>query len=94
MFRFCLNEKRKECEQIWQEGTKVLLKKNIMKLTDEEIYNFVDNSITAMSKMIGEDNSDFSRFRNEQNSIYLKLLEQGTNDSTRRTSLLRGTEPE
>ena len=36
-----------------------------MKLTDEEIYNFVDNSLTAMSRMIGEDNSDFSRFRNE-----------------------------
>jgi hypothetical protein len=38
MFRFCLNEKRKECEQLWNESTKILLKKNITNLTDEEIY--------------------------------------------------------
>ena len=65
MFRFCLNEKRKECEQIWSEGTDALLNQNITKLTDEDIYDFVDRTLTAMSRMIGEDNSEFSRFRNE-----------------------------
>lgn len=65
MFRFCLNEKRKECEKIWKENTKALLNKNAVNLTDEQMYTFVENTIDSMSKMIGEDNSDFSRFRNE-----------------------------
>ena len=94
MFRFCLNEKRKECEQIWKDSTKALLKKDTQTMTDEQIYNFVEQTIASMSKMIGEDNSDFSRFRNEQNKIYLKLLEQGTNDPIHRSSLLLGTDLE
>ena len=94
MFRFCLNEKRKECELIWKESTRALLKKDIMQLTDEQIYDFVDGTIESMSKMIGEDNSDFSRFRNEQNKIYLKLLEQGTSNPERRNTLLLGTDLE
>ena len=65
MFRFCLNEKRKECEQIWKDSTKALLMKDTQTMTDEQIYNFVEQTIASMSKMIGEDNSDFSRFRNE-----------------------------
>ena len=39
--------------------------KDTQSLSDEQIYNFVDKTIESMSKMIGEDNSDFSRFRNE-----------------------------
>ena len=65
-----------------------------MKLSDEDIYKFVEGTVESMSKMIGEDNSDFSRFRNEQNKIYLKLLEQGTNDPIHRSSLLLGTDLE
>ena len=65
MFRFCLNEKRKECEQIWKHATKALLRRDFLKITDEELYNFVDKTVESMSKMIGEDNSEFSRFRNE-----------------------------
>ena len=94
MFRFCLNEKRKECEQIWKESTKALLNRDIMHLNDEQIYNFVENTVDSMSRMIGEDNSEFSRFRNEQNKIYLKLLEQGTSDPQRRCTLLLGTDVE
>mmetsp|Transcript_1964 Transcript_1964/g.2780 ORF Transcript_1964/g.2780 Transcript_1964/m.2780 type:complete len:83 (-) Transcript_1964:92-340(-) len=75
MFRFCLNEKRKEAERIWKQGTEKLLGTHIAQLTDEDIYTFVDDTIKSMISMIGEDNSDFSRFRNEQNRIYLKLLE-------------------
>ena len=76
MFRFCLNEKRKECESIWQESTKALIEQNTNNMTDDEIYEFVDETISSMSRMIGEDNSEFSRFRNEQNRIYLQLLEK------------------
>ena len=65
MFRFCLNEKRKECELIWKENTKALLNKDVHVMTDEQMYSFVENTIDSMSKMIGEDNSDFSRFHNE-----------------------------
>ena len=35
MFRFCLNEKRKECEAMWFESTNALLSKNINSITDE-----------------------------------------------------------
>ena len=45
-----------------------------------------------MLSMIGEDNSDFSRFRNEQNRIYLKLLEMASADPGQRSSLLMGTD--
>ena len=76
MFRFCLNEKRKECENIWQDSTKALIDKDTSNMTDEEIYEFVDETISSMSRMIGEDSSEFSRFRNEQNRIYLQLLEK------------------
>ena len=92
MFRFCLNEKRKECEQLWNESTKNLLKKNASTLNDDEIYQFVENTIESMSRMIGEDNSDFSRFRNEQNRIYLKLLEQSSQSPENRNTLLMGTD--
>ena len=64
MFTFCLNEKRKECEQIWQESTKALLLQDAKKLTDAQIFDFVEQTIDSMSRMIGEDNSEFSRFRN------------------------------
>ena len=64
MFRFCINEKRKECERIWKNATKSLLNRDVT-ITDEEIYNFVEKTLESMSKMIGEDNSEFSRFRNE-----------------------------
>ena len=76
MFRFCLNEKRKESERIWNRGNERLLQQNVATLTDEEIYNYVESTIESMISMIGENNSEFSRFRNEQNRIYLKLLEQ------------------
>ena len=65
MFTFCLNEKRKECEQIWQESTKALLLQDAKKLTDAQIFDFVEQTIDSMSRMIGEDNSEFSRFRNQ-----------------------------
>lgn len=65
MFRFCLNEKRKESEHIWKKGTEKLLKSSVAQLTEDDIYNFVENTIESMITMIGEDNSDFSRFRNE-----------------------------
>ena len=45
-------------------------------MTDDDIYEFVESTVNSMFSMIGEDNSDFSRFRNEQNRIYLKLLEK------------------
>ena len=35
MFRFCLNEKRKECEQIWKDSTKALLMKDTQTMTDD-----------------------------------------------------------
>ena len=35
MFRFCLNEKRKESEQIWKRGNERLLQSNVATLTDE-----------------------------------------------------------
>ena len=61
-------------------------------ISDEDIYNFVENTIESMSKMIGENNSEFSRFRNEQNRIYLKLLEEGSAHPDRRSSLMMGTD--
>ena len=64
-----------------------------MNISDEDIYNFVEGTVESMSKMIGEDNSEFSRFRNEQNRIYLKLLEEGSADPDRRSSLMMGTDP-
>ena len=94
MFTFCLNEKRKECEQIWQESTKALLLQDTKKLSDDLIYKFVEQTIDSISKMIGEDNSEFSRFRNQQNKIYLKLLEQASNRSGYSTTLMLGTDYE
>ena len=94
MFRFCLNEKRKECEDIWTRSSKVLLKKDILKMSDDDIYCWVEKTIDTMARMIGEDHSDFSRFRNEQNRIYLKCLEKGTSSPDKRTSLLMGTDIE
>ena len=94
MFRFCLNEKRKEAEGIWQRGAVKLLDNNVAQLTDEDIYKFVDDCINSMISMIGEDNSDFSRFRNEQNRIYLKLLELANSEPGVRSTLLMGTDQE
>jgi len=65
MFRFCLNEKRKESEAIWKRGSEKLLESSVAALTDDDIYNFVEDTVESMISMIGEDNSDFSRFRNE-----------------------------
>ena len=69
----------------------MLLEGDIRGITEEEIVTFVENSIISMTSMIGEDNSDFSRFRNQQNKIYLKLLEKGSSNPNERTSLLLGT---
>ena len=52
----------------------------------------MENTVESMSKMAGEDNSDFSRFRNEQNRIYLKLLEQSAANPGQRNTLLMGTD--
>ena len=94
MFRFCLNEKRKESERVWKQGTEKLLGTNVAQLTDEDIYSFVHSTLESMTSMIGEDNSDFSRFRNEQNRIYLKLLEIANAEPGVRSSLLIGTDQE
>ena len=94
MFRFCLNEKRKESERIWKVGAEKLLSTNVAQLTDEDIHRFVDDTVKSMTSMIGEDNSDFSRFRNEQNRIYLKLLETANAEPGVRSTLLMGTDQE
>ena len=94
MFRFCLNEKRKESERIWKMGAEKLLGTNIAQLTDDDINKFVDDTVKSMASMIGEDNSDFSRFRNEQNRIYLKLLEIANAEPGVRSTLLMGTDQE
>jgi len=65
MFRFCLNEKRKESEHIWKKGTERLLQSNVASLSDDDIYKFVENTVESMISMVGEDNRDFSRFRND-----------------------------
>ena len=41
----------------------------------EDLEDAVKGSMGALSKMIGETNGDFSRFKNVQNRIYLKMLE-------------------
>ena len=48
MFRFCLNEKRKESEAIWQENTDQLLSKDFRNISDEEIYSWVENTIDSI----------------------------------------------
>ena len=68
-----------------------MLDGDIRSITEEEIVTFVENSIQSMTSMIGEDNSEFSRFRNQQNKIYLNLLEKSANNTNERTSLLLGT---
>ena len=92
MFSFCLNEKRKECEAIWKKSTKALLANSITKISDDEVYSFVEKTIDSMSRMVGEVNSEFSRFRNQQNFVYLKLLETAGANPEQRSSLLLGTD--
>lgn len=75
MFRFCLNEKRKEHESVWKKNTSQLLTNDISSLSEDELSSVIGQTVDSMVEMIGEDNSEFSRFRNEQNRIYLRLLE-------------------
>jgi len=63
-------------------------------MSDEEISVFVDSAVDSMMTLVSEDNSDFSRFRNDQNKIYLKLLEVASADPGERSSLLKGTDQE
>ena len=76
MFRFCTTEKRKEIKEEFKGHRHTLLKKNYLSQSNEDLEDAVKGSMGALSKMIGETNGDFSRFKNVQNRIYLKLLEQ------------------
>ena len=92
MFRFCTTEKRKERQEEFKEHRDTLMKKNYLSQSNEDLEVAVKGSLGAVSKMIGETSSDFSRFKNVQNRIYLKLLEQS--NTKQRNSLLMGTSQE
>ena len=75
MYRFCTTEKRKEIKEEFKEHRNALLRKNYLSQSNEDLEAAVKGSLNAFSKMMGETNCDFSRFKNVQNRIYLKLLE-------------------
>ena len=92
MYRFCTTEKRKEIKEEFKGHRNALLRKNYLSQSNEDLEEAVKGSLNAFSKMMGETNTDFSRFKNVQNRIYLKLLEQS--NPKERTSLLMGTSKE
>ena len=91
MFRFCTTEKRKEIKEELREHRDNLMKKTTMSQSNEDLEQAIKGSLGAFTKMIGDNSSDFSRFKNVQNRIYLKLLEQS--NKKQRNSLLAGTSP-
>ena len=89
MFRFCTTEKRKEIKEDLRVHRNSLLRDSYLTQSNEDLEDAVKGSLKAFASMIGETNGDFSRFKNVQNRIYLKLLENS--NKKERTSLLMGT---
>ena len=69
------------------------MSKNYLSQSNEDLEVAVKGSLNAVSELLGDDSSDFSRFKNVQNRIYLKLLEHSSTKK-QRNSLLMGTSQE
>ena len=89
MYRFLTTEKRKDIKEDYKEHKNILLKDSYCSQSNEELTDAVHGSLNAVSQLLSENGSGFSRFRNVQNSIYIKLLEQS--NKKERNTLLMGT---
>ena len=89
MYQFCKHERRKEITAIRDAHNEELFKA-LNEKTDTEVRTHVEEVLEAWNAILSERN-ELSRFKNEQNKTYLKLLEKASNSPNSRNTLLMGT---
>ena len=78
MSRFVLNIKRGENNDLFEEAKKTLTKKSLLNETEDKIIESVTESMQALGNLMDFPIVDQGREMNQENQMYLKLLEKAT----------------
>ena len=84
--RFLVNEKRKDFMKLFDKSSKELIEGNYNQFSNAQMMDLLKNLMkSAQSLVTAEDK--VQRFRNHQNSLFLKLIEMNALQNNTRSTL-------